>query len=95
MFYGVWLYRCKCGVGLEVLTETDKTRIDEDIHLEVACPKCQEKQVINAHRITKIEVELPAQNQNKMWELMRQKARLDTLVFAANAPSEQNPREIR
>ena len=63
MIYGVSRYRCKCGVSLQVLTETDKSRIDEAIRLEVACPKCLEKQVIYAHRITKIDIDLPATNQ--------------------------------
>jgi hypothetical protein len=66
MILGVYHYRCKCGVRLKVLTETDNSRIDERIPLEVPCPKCEEKQVINAHRITKIEVELPAKNQIRL-----------------------------
>jgi hypothetical protein len=55
MFLRVYHYRCKCGVRLQVLTEADKARIDERIL--VACPRCQEKQVVYAHRITKIEVD--------------------------------------
>ena len=55
MILGVYHYRCKCGVRLQVLTEADQARIDERI--PVACPKCQEKQVVYAHRITKIEVD--------------------------------------
>jgi hypothetical protein len=65
MIPGVSHYRCKCGLSLQVLTETDKSRIDERTLLEVACPKCQEKQVIYAHRITKIEVDLPSKKQNQ------------------------------
>ena len=61
---GVFRYRCKCGVNLQVLTETDRARIDEGIRLEITCPKCQEKQVIYAYRITKMTIELPAKNQN-------------------------------
>ena len=61
MILGVYQYRCKCGVRLQVSTETDKSRIDEGILLEVPCPNCQKKQIISAHRITKIDVDLPAE----------------------------------
>ena len=60
MISGISRYRCKCGVSIQVVSETDKARIDQGIRLEVECPECKENQVIYAHRITKIAVELPA-----------------------------------
>jgi DNA-directed RNA polymerase subunit M/transcription elongation factor TFIIS len=64
MIKGTSRYLCECGVSLQVLTETDKARIAEEIRLYVSCPKCKEKQVIYAHHITKIAIELPAKAQN-------------------------------
>jgi ribosomal protein S27E len=58
MITGISYYRCKCGVRVQVLTETDKARIGEAILLEVACPKCSEKQAIHAHRIIKISIDV-------------------------------------
>ena len=54
---GVSRWRCKCGVSIKVLTETERARIDKDIRNEVACPKCGERQVIYAHRVSSITIE--------------------------------------
>lgn len=63
MISGISNYHCKCGVRVQVLTETDKARICEDILMEVACPKCSEKQAIYAHRIIKISIDVTAKAQ--------------------------------
>ncbi len=60
MISGISNYRCKCGVRVQVFTETDKARIATDVLIEVVCPKCTEKQAIYAHRIIKISIEVPA-----------------------------------
>jgi hypothetical protein len=64
MISGISYYRCKCGVRIQVLTETDKAQIGDGIFLEVACPKCAEKQAIYAHRILKIAIDVPARSQS-------------------------------
>ncbi len=51
MIKGVSTWRCKCGVSVKVVTETDKAQINEGIRVEAACPKCGDKQTIYAHRI--------------------------------------------
>ena len=59
MITGVARWRCKCGVSIKVVTETDKTRINENVSIEAACPKCKDRQVIYAHRIIEISTEKP------------------------------------
>jgi hypothetical protein len=46
-------WRCKCGASIKVLAETLRERPAEE--LTVACPSCGEKQIIDAHKILKVE----------------------------------------
>ena len=48
---GVATWRCKCGVTVKVITETDRARINEDIRHEAQCPNCGDRQIVYAHRI--------------------------------------------
>jgi hypothetical protein len=54
MTNGVAKWRCKCGVTVKVITETDGTRINEDIRREAQCPNCGDKQIVYAHRIVSV-----------------------------------------
>jgi hypothetical protein len=56
MINGVATWRCKCGVTVKVITETDRTRINEDIRHEAQCPSCGDKQIVYAHRIVEVTV---------------------------------------
>jgi hypothetical protein len=57
MISGVARWRCKCGVSIKVVTETDGDRIDDGVRVEVTCPKCGHRQVIDAHRVRTITTE--------------------------------------
>lgn len=59
MINGVSRWRCKCGVSIKVLTETDNARINEGFKLEVLCPKCGDKQMVCAHRAVQVTMENP------------------------------------
>jgi hypothetical protein len=59
MISSVSRWRCKCGVSIKAITETDKARIDDNVRLEVACPKCGDKQLVYAHRIIEVTAERP------------------------------------
>jgi hypothetical protein len=59
MITGVSRWRCKCGISIKVLTETDKARINEGTRIEVDCPKCGDKQLIYAHRVIEVTAEKP------------------------------------
>jgi len=54
MIKGAATWRCKCGVTVKVITETDDTRINEDIRREAQCPNCGDKQIVYAHRIVSV-----------------------------------------
>jgi hypothetical protein len=54
MINGVASWHCKCGVTVKVITETDRTRINEDIRHEPQCPNCGDKQIVYAHRVLKV-----------------------------------------
>jgi len=54
MITGIFRWRCKCGIGVKVLTETEKPRINDGCSLEVDCPHCGERQLIYAHRIVQV-----------------------------------------
>jgi len=51
MIRGVATWRCKCGVTVKVITETDRARINEDVRHEAQCPNCGDRQIVYAHRI--------------------------------------------
>ena len=57
-------YCCQCGVSMKVLTDTDIVRIEERICLEVSCPTCGQKQLIYAHRIIKIAIDISGKKTN-------------------------------
>jgi ribosomal protein S27E len=59
MIKGVSQWRCKCGVTVKVLTETDRGTINEGFNLEVACPNCGDRQHIYAHRAVQVTTEAP------------------------------------
>jgi hypothetical protein len=54
MIKGAATWRCKCGVTVKAITETDDTRINEDIRREAQCPNCGDKQTVYAHRIVNV-----------------------------------------
>jgi len=61
---GVATWRCKCGVSVKVITETDRARINEDIRHEAQCPNCGDSQIVYARRIlavTMYKTKLPPQ----------------------------------
>ena len=47
-------WRCKCGVTVKVVTETDRDRIADLEHLTAVCPRCGDKQTVLAHKILSI-----------------------------------------
>ena len=57
MIGSVARWRCRCGASIKAITETDKARINDNIRLEVACPKCGDKQLVNAHHIIEVTAE--------------------------------------
>jgi hypothetical protein len=59
MISSVARWRCKCGVSIKAVTETDKLHIDDNVRIEVTCPKCGDKQPIYAHRIIEVTTEKP------------------------------------
>jgi len=59
MISGVARWRCKCGVSIKVVTETDRARINEGVRVEVGCPACGDKQLIYAHRVIEVSTEKP------------------------------------
>jgi hypothetical protein len=59
MISSVACWRCKCGASVKAVTEIDKTRIKDNVRLEVACPKCGDKQLVYAHRIIEVTAETP------------------------------------
>jgi predicted RNA-binding Zn-ribbon protein involved in translation (DUF1610 family) len=54
MIKGASTWRCKCGVTVKVITESDSARINEDIRHEAKCPNCGDKQIVYAHRILEV-----------------------------------------
>jgi len=54
MIKGIATWRCKCGVNVKVITETDRTRINEAVRQEVQCPHCGDRQIVYAHRILEV-----------------------------------------
>jgi hypothetical protein len=59
MISGVARWRCKCGVSVKAVTETDKVRINENVRIDAVCPKCGDRQPIYAHHIIEITTEKP------------------------------------
>ena len=59
MITSVATWRCKCGIGLKVITETDRARMADiaELKVVVACPRCQSEQILFAHRIVSIRTE--------------------------------------
>jgi len=51
---GVATWRCKCGVTVKVITETDRARINEDVRHEAQCPNCGDRQIVYAHRVLEV-----------------------------------------
>ena len=62
MISSVARWRCKCDASIKAITETDKARINENVRLEVVCPKCGDKQLVYAHRIIEVTAEKPDLN---------------------------------
>ena len=58
---GFATWRCKCGVNVKVITETDRRRISEDVRHEAQCPNCGDRQIVYAHRVLEVTMymELP------------------------------------
>src|SRR5262249_8153792 len=56
MITGVAAWRCKCGVSVKVVTETDRGMSSDPDRLIAACPNCKDEQVIHAHRIISVTV---------------------------------------
>jgi hypothetical protein len=54
MIKGFATWRCKCGVTVKVITETDRARINEDLRREAQCPNCGDGQIVYAHRVLKV-----------------------------------------
>jgi hypothetical protein len=54
MIKGFATWRCKCGVNVKVITETDRTRISEDVRHEAQCPNCGDRQIVYAHRVLEV-----------------------------------------
>jgi hypothetical protein len=54
MIKGFATWRCKCGVTVKVITETDRTRINEDVRHEAQCPNCGDTQIVYAHRVLEV-----------------------------------------
>jgi len=50
MITGVATWRCKCGVSVKVVTETDRAKSAPD-RLIASCPNCKDQQVVYADRI--------------------------------------------
>jgi hypothetical protein len=59
MISSIACWRCKCGVSIKAITETDKAGINDNVRVEVACPECGDKQLIYAHRIIEVSAETP------------------------------------
>ena len=57
MITRVATWRCKCGVTVRVVTETDRARIADVERLTAACPTCGDKQIVLAHTILSINAE--------------------------------------
>ena len=57
MITSVATWRCKCGVTIKVVTETDRARSEEHARVAVSCPKCGDEQSLYAHRIVSITTE--------------------------------------
>lgn len=47
-------WKCKCGISVQVITETDRANSDHPDTLKAACPNCDDKQVIYGHRIVSV-----------------------------------------
>jgi len=54
MVKGFATWRCKCGVTVKVITETDRVRINQGVRHEAQCPNCGDKQMVYAHRILQV-----------------------------------------
>jgi hypothetical protein len=48
-------WKCKCGVRVKVVSETDRSRPSEKI--TVSCPDCGDQQIIDTHRIVSVTAE--------------------------------------
>jgi hypothetical protein len=57
MITSVATWRCNCGAGIKVVTETDRGNSEELDRLKAACPNCGDPQIIYGHRIVTITVE--------------------------------------
>jgi DNA-directed RNA polymerase subunit M/transcription elongation factor TFIIS len=57
MIKGTATGRCKCGVTVKVITETDRAKIADVKPVIAACPKCGDKQAVYAHRIISVTTE--------------------------------------
>jgi len=57
MISSVARWRCKCDASIKAITETDKNRINENVRIEVTCPRCGDKQLVYAHRIIEVTAE--------------------------------------
>jgi ribosomal protein S27E len=56
MITGVATWRCKCGVSVKVVTETDRANSNPD-RLIASCPNCKDEQAVYAHRIISVTVD--------------------------------------
>ena len=50
----VAVWRCKCGIEVKVVTETDGARIGLDDRVIATCPLCRDEHVLSAHRVISI-----------------------------------------
>jgi hypothetical protein len=57
MITSVATWRCSCGTGIKVVTETDRANSEELDRLKATCPNCGDPQIIYGHRIVTITVE--------------------------------------
>jgi hypothetical protein len=52
MITSVSTWRCKCGIRIKVIGESDPANAGQTV--KAACPKCGDEQVINAMKLVSI-----------------------------------------
>jgi hypothetical protein len=58
MITSVAMWRCKCGMSVKAVTETERARIKEVERIDANCPRCGDAQPLYAHRIVTVTCEV-------------------------------------
>jgi hypothetical protein len=59
MITNVAMWRCKCGMSVKAVTETDRLKVKEVERIDAVCPQCGDPQTLYAHRIVAVSCEVP------------------------------------